>query len=128
MVVNEKKKGLRSLPEKFPQILDPEHCDHQNMEGTLLVCFTANRSYIFSGLTQWHHTEEPYLVSYQTHDKLHAFFLLIIKGLMYLNTLQSKNFGNPLTLKILLYFYRVLTMYTKHYQLGSLSKSHSFLL
>ncbi|XP_068678807.1 uncharacterized protein [Montipora foliosa] len=27
MVGNEKKKVLRSLPEKFPQILDPEHCD-----------------------------------------------------------------------------------------------------
>ncbi|KAJ7386845.1 hypothetical protein OS493_006875 [Desmophyllum pertusum] len=26
MVGNEKKKVLRSLPEKFPQILDPEHC------------------------------------------------------------------------------------------------------
>ena len=91
------------------------------MEGTLLVCFTANSSYIFSGLTQWHHTEEPYLVSYlQTHDKLHAFFLLIIKGLMYLNKLQSKNFGNPLTVKkILLYFYRALITYTKHYQLES---------
>ncbi|KAL9977700.1 hypothetical protein ACROYT_G015133 [Oculina patagonica] len=27
MVGNEKKKVLRSLPEKFPQILDPEHCN-----------------------------------------------------------------------------------------------------
>ena len=27
MVGNEKKKVLRSLPEKFPQILDPDHCD-----------------------------------------------------------------------------------------------------
>lgn len=26
MVGNEKKKVLQSLPEKFPQILDPEHC------------------------------------------------------------------------------------------------------
>ena len=27
--------------------------------GRYFVCFTANSSYIFSGLTQWHHTEEP---------------------------------------------------------------------
>ena len=59
MVGNEKKKVLPSLPEKFPQILDPERCDTTTKIWKVFYLFVLQLIAITFSLAQWHHTEEP---------------------------------------------------------------------